>query len=280
MARDYSADCHELNVEPTALDFGTLSSASPQEREFVLAKERPDSGEFLTVVSVEFVPVPDSDDLENAGGAFTLLLFTSTNQPPQNVYNESLTYTVRCQPIPSLHQPEEILTGRIRVTYTYGYNFVEMDLEIDLVAQVEAYRPACIDINPDEGIPNVWSEVEPGPGIDFGVRTVGETVSRTLEIVNCGDETLAVSGIIYNGSVMPSVPNPFMVEVAGSFEVPPRQTKEIPVKFYPTEDDPTETYGKVHRSIQCGRSRWYRTYTFGKLFYRLGLRRVRAILHL
>ncbi len=236
----------ELHLSTTELDFGEVSSDSYKVLNFSISFENVTEYDPLIIESIEFLPTEDGQGLENAEGAFFLLPFDESNEPPLHITSSSeIVYTVFCQPNSLLHHPGDTLSGTIRVTYENYNIYDEPYKDLALTAQVTGYRPACIDVNPDEGILNLWSGVEPGPGIDFGIRPVEELSRRTLEIENCGDEILHVSQILYNGPVLPAQTNPFGLEIpTGSFQIAPRQSLEIPVSFYPPSDDSQE-YGVV-----------------------------------
>lgn len=225
-------------TDPTVLDFGSSPPGYDNKSYFLVKNAGGAAGEVV-----------DIKVTNSADGAFTLIPSPSS-VPPFNVLpGYSAAVELNFKPIEGTHATPSNQVGQACVTWK-NYNNESVDTCIDLLGVVKELEPACIDANPMEGVPGIWGLGElSGPGVKFGYIQIGNHSQRTIELTNCGDLPLELSGFAWNEMYTgPPLTTRAFVENSGDFVNRTLQrgmTALITVDFFPDPNQESVTQTAV-----------------------------------
>lgn len=224
----------QIQLDPSVLSFGS-SPPGFDNRRYFLVKNTGEGSVHVTKIRFD-----DSEgNPGNADGAFSLELIEESTPPLWIEGGYSLAVNVNFKPIADVHPEHSNVVGRICVDWK-DEDQNNQSTCIDLLGSVVDLQPACIAIQPLEGVPGIWGMGEtPGPGLKFGYSQLDAEHTREIEICNCGDLPLDLSEIDWNEILTgpPQTPRAF-VEEPGSFAdktLERGQCIYIPITYYPTQ---------------------------------------------
>jgi|GEM_PF-2447443 len=183
----------DIVCTPTTLDFGSQPPGKDKTDYFMCVNQGDAAGQIKGVVI--------TDDQE---GAYTLILTPEIQPPLVLEAGDSAAYTINFKPIDGVHDFGDVLIGSSKITWVDPENAAtEKNVTVELVGMVRELDPPCLDIKPLEGSLG-WMGMgdNPGPGIKFGYTQVGTGSTRQIEIHNCGDLPLTISGMAWQNAFL------------------------------------------------------------------------------
>jgi len=214
-------------ADPTVIDFGSSPPDYDNIRYF-LAKNS--GGAIAKVTDIRIT--------ETATDAFSLKLSPEATPPFTIGAGYSQAVEINFRPIDGIHPAPSNQVGKLCVTWL-DYNENARDTCVDLIGIVKELEPACIDVNPMEGVPGIWGMGElNGPGIKFGYMQTETHTKRDVEITNCGDLPLQLTGFSWNELYTgPPMSGRGFIDEPGSFvnrTLNRGQTAIVTIDYYPT----------------------------------------------